>query len=34
MARVEKWRKKAEKGGGTWRVINDLERLDKILAKG
>jgi hypothetical protein len=34
LARVEKWRKKAEKGGGTWRVINDLERLDNILAKG
>jgi hypothetical protein len=34
MARVEQWRKKAEKGGGTWRVINDLERLDNILAKG
>jgi len=34
MARVEQWRKKAEKGGGTWRVINDLERLNNILAKG
>ena len=34
LARVEKWRKKAEKGGGTWRVINDLERLDRLLAKG
>lgn len=34
LARVEQWRKKAEKGGGTWRVINDLERLDNILAKG
>ena len=34
IARVEKWRKKAEKGGGTWRVINDLERLDRLLAKG
>jgi hypothetical protein len=34
LARVEEWREKAEKGGGTWRVINDLERLDKILAKG
>jgi len=33
LARVEQWRKKAEKGGGTWRVINDLERLDNILAK-
>lgn len=34
LARVDQWRKKAEKGGGTWRVINDLERLDNILAKG
>lgn len=34
LARVEKWREKAEKGGGTWRVINDLERLDRLLAKG
>ena len=34
LARVEHWREKAEKGGGTWRVINDLERLDNILAKG
>lgn len=33
LSRVEQWRKKAEKGGGTWRVINDLERLDNILAK-
>jgi len=34
LARVKQWREKAEKGGGTWRVINDLERLDNILAKG
>ena len=34
LGRVEQWREKAEKGGGTWRVINDLERLDNILAKG
>ena len=34
LARVEQWRGKTEKGGGTWRVINDLERLDNILAKG
>ncbi len=30
MRRVEQWRQKTEKGGGTWRVINDLERLDAI----
>ncbi|HKK06344.1 MAG: VWA domain-containing protein [Gammaproteobacteria bacterium] len=29
--RLEKWRKRVESGGGTWRVINDLERLDNIL---
>jgi hypothetical protein len=34
LARVEKWREKTEKGGGTWRVINDLERLDSLLSKG
>jgi hypothetical protein len=34
LARVEKWREKTEKGGGTWRVINDLERLDNLLSKG
>jgi len=31
--RVEAWREKTVNGGGTWRVINDLERLDNILAK-
>ncbi|MEJ2656976.1 MAG: hypothetical protein P8012_07230 [Desulfobacterales bacterium] len=34
MDRVERWRKKTEKGGGTWRVINDLDRLDNILIRG
>lgn len=35
LARVKQWREKTVKeGGGTWRVINDLERLDNILAKG
>jgi len=33
MQRVEQWRKKVEGGGGNWRVINDLERLDNIFAK-
>jgi hypothetical protein len=28
--RVEEWRKKTEKGGGQWRVVNDLERLEAI----
>ncbi len=30
MDRVEQWREKTEKGGGNWRVINDLERLENI----
>ena len=30
MVRVEHWREKTEKGGGNWRVINDLERLENI----
>jgi hypothetical protein len=34
LGRVEKWREKTEKGGGTWRVINDLERLDNLLITG
>lgn len=32
MQRLKEWKKKVEAGGGTWRVINDLERLEKILA--
>ena len=32
--RVEQWREKTVGGGGSWRVINDLERLDTILTKG
>ena len=28
--RVEEWRDKTENGGGKWRVINDLERLDNM----
>lgn len=31
LTRVKKWRQKAETAGGTWRIINDLERLDNIL---
>ena len=30
--RVEAWQARVEAGGGHWRVINDLERLDAILA--
>lgn len=32
MQRVELWRVKTEIGGGEWRVINDLERLDHIFS--
>lgn len=31
--RVEAWKERIETGGGTWRVINDLERLDSILTE-
>lgn len=32
MQRVEQWRAKTESGGGNWRLINDLERLDNIFS--
>ena len=31
MDRLANWRLKVESGGGTWRVINDMGRLEKIL---
>ena len=31
MARLEDWQRRVEEGGGHWRVINDLDRLDTIL---
>lgn len=31
LSRLESWRTKVEKGGGRWRVINDLDRLDGLL---
>ena len=31
MSRLEQWKKRVETGGGTWQVINDLERLERIL---
>jgi hypothetical protein len=31
MARLDSWRDKVEKGGGHWRVINDIDRLDGLL---
>lgn len=32
MDRLAYWEKRAADGGGAWRVINDLERLDTLLA--
>ncbi len=32
MNRLELWKKKVESSGGSWKVINDLERLEKILS--
>lgn len=28
MTRLEDWQRRVEEGGGTWQVVNDLERLD------
>jgi hypothetical protein len=31
LARLDEWRARVEKGGGRWRVINDLDHLDGVL---
>ncbi|MFC6632912.1 VWA domain-containing protein [Microbulbifer taiwanensis] len=31
LGRLQAWQGKVEQGGGSWRVVNDLERLEKIL---
>lgn len=31
LGRLEQWRARVEKGGGHWRVINDLDHLDGLL---
>ena len=31
LARLDEWRTRVEKGGGHWRVINDLDHLDGVL---
>ena len=31
MKRLKSWKKRVEGGGGHWKVINDLERLDSML---
>ena len=33
MTRLEQWQKRVEAGGGHWRVINDMDRLDHILQR-
>ena len=33
MERLDQWREKVEQGGGQWKVINDLERLDRIFER-
>jgi hypothetical protein len=34
LGRLEQWRTKVETGRGTWRVINDLDRLEGLLGGG
>lgn len=31
MNRLEDWQRRVEEGGGQWRVINDMDRLERIL---
>lgn len=31
MDRLEAWQRRVEEGGGSWRVINDMDRLERIL---
>jgi len=31
LTRLEEWQGRVEEGGGTWRVINDMDRLERIL---
>ena len=31
MDRLEEWQRRVEEGGGSWRVINDMDRLEKVL---
>ncbi len=32
MTRPEIWQQRVESGGGTWRVVKDLDRLETVLA--
>jgi hypothetical protein len=31
LGRLDAWRSRVERGGGRWRVINDLENLGSLL---
>jgi hypothetical protein len=31
LGRLDQWQKRVEKGGGHWRVVNDLDHLDAVL---
>ena len=33
LTRLTDWQRKVESGGGRWRVINDLDRLEKLLVR-
>lgn len=33
LSRLDYWKSKVQKSGGEWRVINDLERLDKLIVQ-
>jgi hypothetical protein len=30
MDRLEKWQQRVEEGGGSWRVVNDMDRLERV----
>ncbi len=32
LSRLDAWRERVEAGGGQWKVVNDLDRLERILA--
>lgn len=31
MDRLEEWQRRVEEGGGSWRVINDMDKLERVL---
>jgi hypothetical protein len=32
MDRLDDWQRRIEEGGGSWRVINDMDRLERIIS--